>query len=124
MDAQFIRGMLNNSDVQPNATINRWIAAIHLFDFKLVHIPVQKHHGPDGLSRCELAEGEDKEDDPEDWIDLALSLGLWITSWLDASHSASGQTVFLAQAYTVDHPQPTSPNELPFQSRSSKLKMT
>jgi hypothetical protein len=24
MDAQFIRRMLNNPDVQPNATINRW----------------------------------------------------------------------------------------------------
>jgi hypothetical protein len=50
MDASFIHGMLNNPDCQPNATINRWIAAIHLFDFKLVHVPAHKHHGPDGLS--------------------------------------------------------------------------
>jgi hypothetical protein len=31
--------MLNNPDIQPNATINRWIAGILLFDFKLVHVP-------------------------------------------------------------------------------------
>ena len=51
MDVQFIRGMLNNPDVQPNATINHWIAAILLFDFKLAHVPADKHKGPDGLSR-------------------------------------------------------------------------
>ena len=54
MDAQYVHGMLSNPDVQPNAAINRWIAAILLFDFKLVHVPAKKHHGPDGLSRCEL----------------------------------------------------------------------
>jgi hypothetical protein len=42
--------MLNNPDIQPNATINRWIAGILLFDFKLVHVPGATH-GPDGLSR-------------------------------------------------------------------------
>jgi RNase H-like domain found in reverse transcriptase len=77
MDAAFIRGMLSNPDCQPNATINQWIAAIHLFDFKLVHVPAHKHHGPDGLSRRMPAEGEDvEEDDPEEWIDATLSLGV------------------------------------------------
>src|SRR5260370_31058886 len=33
MDAQFIRGMLCNPDIQPNATINRWIAVVVLFSF-------------------------------------------------------------------------------------------
>ena len=80
MDAQFIKGMLRNPDIQPNATTNRWIAAILLFDFKLVHIPADKHHGPDGLSRREPAAGEDKEDDPEEWIDHVLSL--WVLTWL------------------------------------------
>ena len=44
VDAKYIKGMLNNPNIQPNATINRWIAGILLFDFKLVHVP-------DGLSR-------------------------------------------------------------------------
>ena len=78
MDAVFIRGMLNNPDVQPNAVINRWIAAILLFDFKLVHVPAEKHQGPDGLSRREHVEGEDdEEDDPEEWIDKTLGLNVW-----------------------------------------------
>jgi hypothetical protein len=78
MDAVFIRGMLNNPDVHPNAVINRWIAAILLFDFKLVHVPAEKHQGPDGLSRREHVEGEDaEEDDPEEWIDKTLGLSIW-----------------------------------------------
>jgi len=39
VDALYIRGMLNNPDIQPNATINRWIAGILLFSFTLVHVP-------------------------------------------------------------------------------------
>jgi hypothetical protein len=49
MDAQFIHGMLKNPNIQPNATINWWIAAILLFDFNLVHMPVKKHCRPNGL---------------------------------------------------------------------------
>ena len=86
MDALYIRGMLNNPDLQPNATINRWIAAILLFNFKLVHVLAEKHHGPNGLSCREPVEGEDEdEDDPEDWIDRTLALGLWVVSWLDSA---------------------------------------
>jgi len=33
VNAKYIKGMINNSDIQPNATINRWISAILLFDF-------------------------------------------------------------------------------------------
>ena len=43
MDAQYVRGMLANPDIQPSAAINRWIAAIQLFDFKLVHVPAENH---------------------------------------------------------------------------------
>jgi hypothetical protein len=81
MDTVFIRGMLNNPDIQPNTVTNRWIAAILLFDFKLVHVPAEKHQGPDGLSRREPAEGEDdKEDDTEEWIDKTLGLSIWATT--------------------------------------------
>ena len=76
MDAQFIKGMLSNLDIQPNATINRWITAILLFNFKLVHVPAAKHQGPDGLSCHEPAEGEEEDNDPKDWIDKVLSLGI------------------------------------------------
>ena len=39
VDAMYIKGMLNEPDLQPNAAINRWIQGILLFDFKLVHVP-------------------------------------------------------------------------------------
>ena len=51
VDAKYIKGMLNKPDIQPNATINRWIAGILLFDFKLRHVPARDHSAADGLSR-------------------------------------------------------------------------
>ena len=88
MDASFICGMLNNPDCQPNTTINQWITAIHLFNFKLAHVPMEKHHGPDGLShRAPIKGKDDAEGDPEEWIDCTLSLSLWATSWLPAHFS-------------------------------------
>ena len=38
MDAKYVKGMINNPDLQPNATINRWITGILLFHFELCHI--------------------------------------------------------------------------------------
>jgi hypothetical protein len=99
MDAQYVRGMLSNPDIQPNAAINRWIAAILLFDFKLVHVPTEKHHGPDGLSRREPIPGEDdNEGDPEEWVDEVLSLGLWLDTWNEhrPTHCTSTAKVFQA----------------------------
>jgi hypothetical protein len=72
VDAKYIKGMLNNPDIQPNAAINRWIAGILLFDFDLVHVPGDDHSGADGLSRRPAAEEDPVEsDDFEDWIDTA-----------------------------------------------------
>ena len=84
VNASYIKGMLSNPNIQPNAAINHWIAAILLFDFKLVHVPANKHKGPDGLSRRKPVLGEDEDNDPEDWVDNALSLGTWVMSWLDS----------------------------------------
>jgi hypothetical protein len=64
--------MLNNPDIQPNTTINHWIAGILLFNFKLVHVP-STTHGPDSLSRqpAQPDNPPEPEDDCEDWIDRA-----------------------------------------------------
>ena len=70
VDACYIKGMINNPDLQPNVTINRWIAGILLFSFELTHVPADKHTAPDGLSRRPPApEDPPWEDDYEDWID-------------------------------------------------------
>jgi len=94
VNTSYIKGMLSNPDVQLNAAINHWIAAILLFNFKLVHVPADKHKGPDGLSRHEPISGEDEEDeDPKDWVDNALTLRAWVVSWVsplspDMHHSS------------------------------------
>lgn len=70
VDARYIKGMLNNPDIAPSASINRWIVAILTFHFTLVHVP-GTHHGPDGLSRRPPQPGDlpEEEDDFDDWID-------------------------------------------------------
>ena len=77
VDAKYIKGMLNEPDLQPNATINRWIQGILLFDFELIHVPADKHKGPDALSRRELGEDEEMEEEDDSWLDeIALFAGL------------------------------------------------
>lgn len=80
--------MLSNPDAQPNAAMNRWLAGISLFDFKLKHVPGAKHSGPDGLSRRPSAI-EDEEDlvetseDVEEWVDEMLGCNMWVAKELD-----------------------------------------
>jgi hypothetical protein len=74
MDTKYIKGIANNPDLQPNVTINQWIADILLFNFHLVHIPTTHHTGADGLSCCPAAENDLPEDDDfKDWLDRAYS---------------------------------------------------
>jgi hypothetical protein len=51
VDTKYLKGMLNNPDIQPNTTINQWIAGILLFDFKLVHVPIIHHIATSVLHR-------------------------------------------------------------------------
>jgi hypothetical protein len=80
VDAQYIKGMLNNPDIQPNGAVNRWIVSIKLFDFTLVHVPPEKHAAADGMSRWRRApEDSDEKDDEEsadEWLDKMMSFSV------------------------------------------------
>ena len=77
VDAKYIKGMINNPDIQPSASINRWIAGILLFDFKLRHISAKDHTPADGLSRRPRSPDDPEEpDDSDEWIDNAYSFGV------------------------------------------------
>ena len=88
MDVQYVCGMLSNPNVQLNAAIICWIATILLFDFKLIHIPAEKHQGPDSLSRHEPVPGN-----PEEWVDDVLSLGIWLDTWNEHHPAHASSTV-------------------------------
>jgi hypothetical protein len=106
IDVQFICGMINNPDVQPNAAMNCWIAVIRLFSFKLAHVPAQKHLGADGLSQHEPIPGKDnKDEDPEDWINNILSLGIWVDS-----HKHPQNTKTETFEVLVEEPSSLGPN--------------
>jgi|SRR6266850_2727788 len=68
--------------------------AILLFNFKLVHVPANTHWGLDGLSRHRLAPGEEEDDNPEDWVDQALLLGVWVISWPNATSQTQGTAAY------------------------------
>ena len=77
MDAKGVKGMINNPDLQPNATINQWIVDILLFTFRLIHVPTTHYMGVDGLSHRPSSEDVPPEnDDFEDWLDNASSFSI------------------------------------------------
>ena len=74
MDTKYIKGMINNPDLQPNATINRWITGILLFHFELHHISADQHTGPDRLSHQPPSDDDPLDmDDFKDWLDNSYS---------------------------------------------------
>ena len=64
VDARYIKGMLANPDLNPGASINRWILSILTFHFVLIHVPGTMH-GPDGLSRHRPQPGDEPEPDDD-----------------------------------------------------------
>jgi len=83
VDAQYIKGMLNKPDLHPNAAMNRWITAILIFDFELVHVPGTKHKGPNGLLRRRVADSEEEREGiekAEGWVDEIIGAGVWMAS--------------------------------------------
>jgi len=78
-DAKYIKGMLENPDMMPTATINRWIDEILLYHFTLRH-KAGATFGPDGLSRRAAQENDppfepcsDDEDDPVGLPDFEIA---------------------------------------------------
>jgi hypothetical protein len=67
-DALYIKGMLSNPGMGPNATINRWIEQILMFQFKLKHVKGATF-APDGLSRRESQPGDEEWLPDEDGLD-------------------------------------------------------
>ncbi len=58
-DAMYIKGMLDNPGMGPNATINRWIEQILMFHFRIRHVK-GKTFTPDGLSRRDVQPGDEE----------------------------------------------------------------
>lgn len=103
VDAKYIKGMLNEPDLQPNATINRWIQGILLFDFTLIHVPAANHKGPDGLSRRIPTEDDlAEEQESDDWLD-DIALYCTYTHFSDPIRSTSSyDPLFISTDSTQD----------------------
>src|ERR1700753_1209587 len=67
-DAMYIKGMLDNPCMGPNATINRWSEQILMFHFKLRHVRGLTF-SPDGLSRRKPQPGDEVHPNPEEGLD-------------------------------------------------------
>lgn len=64
-DALYLKGMLDNPGMGPNATVNRWIDKILMYHFQLKHV-AGKSFGPDGLSRREGQPGDEEFEHSEE----------------------------------------------------------
>ena len=84
MHTKYVKGMINNPDLQPNTTINRWIASILLFQFELRHISPDRHTGPGRLSLWPPSDDDPPDmDDFEDWLDNSYSFCVTLLNdWL------------------------------------------
>jgi hypothetical protein len=105
-DAKYIKGMHNNPDIQPNAAMNRWIAAILLFDFAIEHTPGISH-APDGLSRRPGAPEDPVDDeDPEEWIDRTCGFAIVAANWNNSKRSSfrNAETELKNPYYTMTEP--------------------
>jgi hypothetical protein len=94
VDARYIKGMLNNPDIAPLASMNQWIVSILTFHFELQHVP-GKSHGPDGLSQRPPQPDDDSDDNEcdeeteefKDWIDNLYSFVHMINNPIHAPKS-------------------------------------
>jgi hypothetical protein len=111
MDAKFIKGMLNSPALHPNDAINRWISAILLFDFELVHVPADKHTGADGLSRRPNAPSDPPSDDPdelEEWIDTNAGFFIELASPQSPFDPAPSLALAMEPESSTDLPPPSA----------------
>ena len=65
VDAHSLIEMVNKPDMMPSILGNRWLAFIQLFDYEIVHIPAERHKGPDGLSRRRRTDDDSSDSDTE-----------------------------------------------------------
>ena len=111
VDAEYLKGMLNNPKETPNATLNRWVAIIKMFDFELIHIPADKHKALDGLSRRTPLPRDKEEvhiDGLEEWIDCQLE-NFYRVLKRDGSHEET-EWVWFANAQDANGLSATTKN--------------
>ncbi|EJC97704.1 uncharacterized protein FOMMEDRAFT_98371, partial [Fomitiporia mediterranea MF3/22] len=74
MDTVYVKGIINNLDLQLNATINRWIVRILLFNFEFQHILALQFACTNRLSQHLYTEANlEEEDDFKEWINQAYT---------------------------------------------------
>ena len=105
LSSNYIKGMINNPDFQPNAIINHWIAGILLFDFRLQHVAEKDHSPMDGLSwRSPVPEDhpeEDNKDNYDDWIDKLYAFAIEVLNHSQISENNSKSMIH--QSTPVPH---------------------
>jgi hypothetical protein len=112
-DALYIRGMLKNPGMGPNATINRWIEKILMFHFQLKHVPGATF-APDGLSRRDphpgdevfknSEEGYDENAPPEDHEDVDET-GPMPLDFEEFKHKIDTRGGYLQMGESADSPE-------------------
>ena len=106
VDAKYIKDMLNEPNLQPNAAINRWIQGILMFDFTIIHIPATRHVGPDALSRRSLGEGEIVKEEDDACLDDIVLL-----TWIISDEELLTPHIFTAFSLPLEAPNNLNPQD-------------
>ena len=114
--------MLNEPDLQSDDAVinNRWIQGIKMFTFELVHVPAERHKGPDALSKKPLGEGEIIKDDDDSWLDsIALMTFIPYQDFPKALIKSTPQITLIQE----DNPDQSTITELQVSDEEPKLQV-
>lgn len=96
-DAQTLIAQLNRSSSDlPGSVMNRWLAAILLWDFEIRHVPGKKNVVADALSRYPKPEGWEQPDSPESDIEEFID-NLVLTTEVTTSTTAEADRILQAE---------------------------
>jgi len=73
----YIKGMLNNLDIQPGAVVNSGLSASSSSSFKLVHVPGRLHMAQMVCHSGAISPNDPlEEDDADNWLDKTMSFAI------------------------------------------------
>ena len=67
----------------PSIPGNGWLAFIQLFDYEIVHIPAERHKGPNGLSRRRQTDDDSSDSDVELEVDKSFKFARTKENFMD-----------------------------------------
>jgi hypothetical protein len=106
VDAKFLVEMIKSPDL-PNAPMTRWVMYLSLFDFEINHVPADKHHASDGLSRRRRAPEDSEDEDADEYLEKFMG-------FITLVRGPSREILLTFSPRDQNHPSPAFSFTMPF----------